>query len=259
MHKRDADRIQKLSTSLITSDTTYTYPELVQAGPVITAHTIAGDVTITLPDSDTVPADGKIHEFWITATVGANKAIVKPETQVFAGGLSEVHLAAGDSVQLGVVNLGATVGWMRISNINAYTQSRRAATWAASNFSSAAAIPFDTSDLLDNSAAMDWQAGTNPSRITSQIAIRAKASYAISLDSTGGSTWNCEAWIRKNGSVEVPGSRTRTGNYGNEDQSATSLVFPVSMVATDYLELVIEQSSLTGNLVNAVLKVDCKL
>ena len=83
-------------------------------------------------------------------------------------------------------------------------------------------------------------------------------SYTIDIDSTGGSTWNATAQVYKNG-VALGTTQTRSGNYGNEDQSMALPKVHETLSAGDYLDVRINQNNLTGNMVHHMFNVEIRL
>ncbi len=131
-------------------------------------------------------------------------------------------------------------------------QVRRAATWSSSNFRSMNAIRFDTLDMATDTSVIGWS-DTDPSRIT----IGQDGFYVISgnmlFDSTGGSTYTLDTYLRKNGSEIISGSQLKSGNGRNEDLSVTLQAMVVQLSAGDYIEWRIDNNNLNGNLAMATL------
>ncbi len=254
------DIIPELSPYQVTADWAPTWAQIAANGSVILVSTIGGDVTVTLPAAATVPQDGLIHRVWVHHIRGENTCTIEIDGEDFFDGLVDCHPSVGATVTMGVMYMGSgNPGWLRISHLRTVTQVRRAATWAASNFSSAVGIPFDALNIEDNSHVSAWGSPSNVSRINIGFEGRYGVHYIINVDSTGGSTWNLDAWIRVNGAKEIPGTRIRTGNYGGEDNAISLPHVDTLLVVGDYVELVVQHTSLTGNLYSAMLNIDIKV
>jgi len=251
-------RIPELAFSQQSSSYTPSYADLLTDGPVIVMDTSGGNHTVTLPAADTLPADGRIHRAWIHHTgTGNNTLTVVCSGENFQDGLASLKVLKGKTVQLGGFNAGSgNPGWMRISDMLTTLQVRRAATWAALNFASPNPIPWDSQDREDNTDVSEWTSG---SRIYARFPTTFEVSYAFSIDSSGGSPWIIEAWIRKNGSADILGSYLRTGNYWDEDQSASLPPLSIDLEVDDYLEVFLDHSGLSGSLVEAMLMIKTKV
>ena len=215
-------------------------------------------LTFTLPAPSAVPSNNQFCGPFYVGNFGGEHALIVDiaSSGKFSDGLASIYLEYdSESAMLGVVNGELSTTWMRISNIRDNLQVRRAATWASSNFSSPTPVPFDTEDHAGNPDVSYWDSPTNPTRVVAPFKSDHVVSGSANIDSTGGTTWTCECWLRKNGTTEIPGSRLRTGNYGNEDQSVTLPPMLVKLAAGDYLEWVFDHASLSGNLHSAMLTV----
>ncbi len=223
---------------------------------VIFVDTTSGDITITLPLSTAYPADGYLYELWVKNASGSNDVIIQLSGgEIFSQGHNKVILHSNRmAYHMGAMNGG---GWSNVDGITVAIETHRNTDWNSSNFSSYTAIPWNHTDLSDNDAIMDDDiSGSNPSRIECKTAGRYCLSYHLAVDSTGGSTWNLNSRIRINGSSTIDSSETRTGNYGGEDGSLSIGFICVDLDANDYLELELEQTNLTGNVISAVLHVN---
>ena len=151
----------------ITSNYSPTMAQLESDGPFIAVDTTSGDVTVTLPAADTIPDDDHVRQIWGHHLAGSNIFKIVCDGEDFKDGLPSIVLRLGNTIVVGGMYRGSTVpGWLRLSRVNQWLQIRRAATWASSNFSSPAAVPFDTQDVEDNAEVIEWEDVTNPSRIT---------------------------------------------------------------------------------------------
>jgi len=224
----------------------------------LTGVETTADLTFTLPDPTDWPNDKMFRgPLYVGNFTGENALTIDIEDSgSWSDGLEKVVLTeSSESVMLGVVNGDLAQKWLRISSVQHYEQLRRAATWAAANFSSAAGLPFDTQDRAGNDALSEWAVTPNPSRVTFNFTGFFLIGGFANIDSTGGSTWNVECWLRKNGTTEVAGSRIRTGNYGGEDQALTLTPILVEVEDGDYIEWVFDHTSLTGSLYSATFMV----
>ncbi len=249
-------------TTLIAPYTGYSGGEyLYFDGTSNTGVDTALDVVLTLPAPTGLPAhDGMLRRLYLgimSDTEYGKVDIAIASSGVFSDGLEKAELRKdGSTVMLAAFNAALQSTWQRISSMKDVMQIRRAATWAAANFSTATALPFDTADTENNDAVSEWAITPNPSYVSINYTSRYTVSGFASLDSTGGSTWTCEAYLAVNG-TEVSGTRIRTGNYGGEDQALTLSPMVLDLEDGDYLEWVFDQASLTGNLRAATLSVVC--
>jgi len=223
---------------------------------VLIGDITSGDVTVNLPLTPTLVNDGFFHEYYVSCA-GAGTNVMRVNTasgEAFLLGYNEIDLKVGQTAHLGSTrNAGQ---WYTIKNINVSSQARRAAIWASTNFTAATATPFDTTDIQDNTEIIEHSTVSNPSRITAKTPGRHFVSYIVDIDSTGGGSWSCTVNVRKNGTTTIPGTGITFGNYQTEDTSASIPTIALDLVADDYLELVISQTGLTGNLRSAVFILD---
>jgi|GEM_PF-4401896 len=225
-------------------------------GDSLTGTFTTEDVTITLPDPAGLPyADGLLRRLYIGNFGGDGYHVHVDFDGKSLDGLANATIKnTGGSIMLGCANGSLGSVWVRISTLENHFQLRRAATWAATNFSGAgAAIPWDNQDYDDNPDIVSWAVTPNPSRVEVEYKDHYHFVGMINIDSTGGYTWNVEAWWRKNGTTEIPGTRIRTGNYGNEDQAITLPLSGIDLEVGDYMELMVKHVSLTGNIYSATL------
>jgi len=216
-------------------------------------------ITFTLPDPADIDTDGFVRgPLYVGNFSGENRLIVDVDNVTgFSDGLEELHLNGNsEAAQIGGAHGDVAAVWVRISEAHSHLQVRRAATWAASNFSSATALPFDTEDDGGNEFVSYWDSPTNTTRLYAELTGEFHVSGFANINSTGGITWICECWLRKNGTTEIAGTRIRTGNYGNEDQSVALPAVTVELESGDYLEWVFDHSNLTGNLYSAMFSME---
>jgi len=221
-----------------------------------TGYETSQDITIMLPDpADLDYNDGTIKGMYYVGKMRAGGTVsvqCSGTLGAFMDGLESVLLNDEMSqTTLAVVNASLASVWMRISTIEDVLQVRRAATWSATNFSSPTPLPFDTEDIAGNADISVWGNPTNPSRLVVNYAKVYTFSGFINIDTTGGSTWIFEAWLRKNGTTEIPGSRIRTGNYQGEDMAVTMPPIRVELDVDDYIEIVCDHTNLTGQVYSA--------
>jgi len=221
-----------------------------------TGNETTADLTFTLPAASGLPNDGMFRgPIYVGNFSGDNELTVDiASSGAFSDGLVSVLLSHdSESIMLGAVNGGLATTWMRISTVHHHLQVRRAATWASSNFGTPTPVPFDTEDHGGNPDVSYWDNPTNPTRLYAAFKGEYHVSGFANIDSTGGFTWTCEAWVRKNGTTEVTGTRLRTGNYGNEDQAITLPPVILDLDVGDYIEWIFDHSALSGNLNSAML------
>ncbi len=213
------------------------------------------DITITIPDTNAIPNDGIFREFFIF-NLSSNGSKVNIETtggQTFIqSGLTSISLNANELYNFGAGHPNMGDGLATTTTRNSYIQTRYNGSWSAASFTSATPVPFNTTDL-------EWDANiiehdnSNVSRLNFKVGGIAEISYWFGIDSTGGSTYTMQGYLRKNGTTIIDGSSMPTGNYGGEDQSISIGVLYVPVVAGDYIELVLQNTNLTGVVNNIVV------
>ena len=231
----------------------------IRAGKVIVVDTTSGDITLTLPELSTLPDDSRLHSFAIGHEVGSNDVIVATHSgDTFVYGNTSFNLGSGHfHFTMAGIKSGASERWGLQRNLTVAASGHRDASWASSNFSSMTVVPFDSEAYNNQSELLVYTSGA-AARYTVLDSGRYKISFQIDIDSTGGSTWNAEAHVYKNGSA-VESLQARTGNYGAEDQSMSCIPSYVDLNAGDYIDLRIDQNNLTGNLVHAMLNIEIRL
>jgi hypothetical protein len=218
---------------------------------VILVNTLqSSGCTLNLPNSNTINNNGKLWEYWIYKnSTDFNDITIQLSGQTFPLGHSKHILRyAEEFLHLGGSFLG---GWSKISTLKIVDSLVRNSNWASTNFSTASAVPFESNEVNDNDEILLWSGTT---QIKCLVPTRVDVSFIVDIDSTGGATWNATVEIRKNGAT-INTTQMITGNYGGEDQSISCPPLPVEVQSGDYLELYIQQNSLTGNLINAVMTV----
>lgn len=213
--------------------------------------------TLTLFPSSDQPNDGRLYGRYVHKFAGDPDqplTILPPPGETFADGLTKcVMRHAGETVRLGGMYMNPGNGWLRLLRRCVVCQVRRDTTWSALNFSSPAPVPWTINDVEDNDAVLDFTSGP-PELVTAHYSARYMMSYQVSIDSTGGSTWNLTAYLRINGTTIIPGS-VRTGNYGGEDASLSLPRVDYDLVAGDYIELVLDHTNLTGEMWSAIMNI----
>ena len=253
------DTMPELVPVQVSSNYSPTFAQL-QNAPVIIVDTTIGNVDVVLPAADTISGDGLIHRVWVHHINGTNVCSVSCDGENFYDGLINSNIKLHETVQLGGMNMGVgNPGWLRIGNTKVVLQARRAATWAAVNFTTPTAIPWDTLIKEDNNNVLNWDIGT-PTRLTAKYGGNYNVNFVFNIDSVGGATWVIQAQLRINGTIYVPGTYLRTGNYGGEDQCmALPNSGDIYLNANDYIEVVIIQNLLTGNLNSAAVCIETKV
>ncbi len=218
---------------------------------------LTGDATITIPQASTLPTDAIVRSCWIFNNSDYEVTIQLSGSNVFRSGSSKIVLRdVNDSTLIGgVYKADGVKGWISTSKQKISCQARRSTSWAASNFSSYTAIPFNVTQLELDDEIIDHDSVTNNTRITVKKDGIYGIAYSYDIDSTGGATYTVRTRVRKNGSTEIAGFTTRTGNYGNEDQCGSLPTLYAELDEDDYIEIEIDQNNLTGNLVNAIVVV----
>jgi len=242
-----------LKVTTVLTGTTHTLDPL--KDKAIDCANISGDCTITVPLASTLPPDAILRTCWIVNNSSTYTVTIQLSgSNVFRTNNSKIVLGyEGDTARIaGAYRADGVTGWLDVSTQWVTTLARRNATWAASNFTSYTAIPFDTTDVQTLDQIIEHETVTNPSRITVKKDGLYRLEYNYDIDSTGGiPNYNIQTRVRKNGSTEIPGCTTRTGNYPSEDQSGSLAGVPMVLAENDYIEVEIINTGLTGNLVNA--------
>ena len=124
-------------------------------GTDLTGVETTQDIVITLPDPAGLPKDdGNIMGMTYIGKMkpgGTVKVVCSGTEGAFMDGLESVLLRDEmTQTTLACVNATLAAVWMRISTIPDSLQVRRAATWAATNFSSPTPLPFDAEDFEGN-------------------------------------------------------------------------------------------------------------
>lgn len=254
---KDINSLSFSNTKAITSSYTVTDHDIL-SGAVLMVDTTAAEVVLTLPEASNF-SEGVWRQLIINHPSGDNNVkILLSGSDTFVYSNTYFNLGTHPfSFTVGTYNNGGGSKWGLVRNTTVKASGHRDASWAAANFSSMTIIPFDHEDYNNQDELLVYTAGA-AARYTVKTAGTYKVSYQVDIDSTGGSTWNATAQIYKNG-VALDGTEVRTGNYGNEDQSMALIPMYVDLAADDYLDIRIDQNSLTGNLVHAKLNIEIRL
>lgn len=227
---------------------------------LILTYQTTNDITITIPESSSMPNDGKVRECLIYDLGGTGKVFIETSgTDTFQNGATRLQLTrAGDFFRFGIAypNLGQGIATLNSKSV--HERLRYNTTWAAANFATATPVPFNTVDLETDPNILE-QDGVNPSRLNIKTTGVHELGFSLAVDSTGGATYNVNAYLRVNGSTIIPGTNIITGNYGGEDQSMSIASIDYVLNAGDYVELVLDHTNLTGNANNIVLTAKTKL
>ncbi len=213
-------------------------------------------VTLTVPVSTTFPIDSNAREYGIFNYGDFPLTIQLSGTDIFANGSNKFILNKGNLLRfLGAYpTLPPPSIWVVANRTPAITQARRNATWAASNFINATAVPFDTTDVQVDISRIERDL-SNTTRINIKTTGNHLISFSAAIDSTGGSSYKVDFWLRINGTTIIPGSFGSVGNYQTEDSYFGKSIY-YKFTVGDYIELVFDQtSSLTGNANNIILAV----
>lgn len=241
---------------IISKTAAYTY----QPGDgILLVDTTAGEVVITLPAITAWPDEAYRHVIPIVHVAGANNLkVILSGAEEFAWGNTYFNLGTAlKGFDFAAIRNGAMQKYGILRNITLKASAHRDAAWAAANFSSQTIIPWDSEEYNNQPEFFIYTSGAS-ARYTVLAAGSYKLSYMIDIDSTGGSTWNAESHVFKNG-VELDNTEVRTGNYGSEDQSMALISTYVDLAAGDYVDLRINQNNLTGNLVNSAFNIEIRV
>jgi hypothetical protein len=226
---------------------------------LILTYQTTNDITITIPEAASMPNDGKVRECLIYDLGGTGKVFIETSgTDVFQNGATRLQLnRAGDFFRFGIAypNLGQGIATLNTKSV--HERLRYNTTWAAANFSTATPVPFNTVDLETDPNILEQNA-VNPSRLDIKTTGIHELGFSIAIDSTGGATYNVNAYLRVNGTTIIPGTNLVTGNYGGEDQSLGISSIDYTLNAGDYVELVLAHTGLTGKATNLVLTAEAR-
>lgn len=95
-------------------------------------------------------------------------------------------------------------------------------------------------------------------RLTAGIKGDFDISFMFAIDSTGGTAWSAKASVYKNGS-KIAITEVEVSGAAGENKEGAFLPYTVALEEDDYIDLRIEQSGLTGNLVESVLIFELRL
>ena len=213
------------------------------------------DITITLPDPSGFDKDHMIYGPIYCGKLGeAGEVIIQIDGGgTFVDGLVDARLSANaETLMIGATNGDFIATWIRMSELLNVLQVRRNATWDASNFATATALPFSLVDVEENANISSWSAGT-PSRLTVSLSGYYDVSGFVSFLSNERDKWSVFFWLLKNGTTEIPGGKVYTGDREKVYSSATLSPIVVYLEAGDYLEWVFEHDGFAGSLYAATI------
>lgn len=237
----------------ITANTVLTIDDLKEVIQVIPLST---NINIYLPLVSTVPNDGLFRAFYIIKAVESmyKVNIYTQGSDSFLRNFSKLTLnCINDLVYIGAIynNPYLTVG----SAAQLLSLNRGSTIWNATNFSSAKAIPFLVEEKNSNTDIYGIDLVTFPTRITFGINCIVNISFNGSVDSISGSNpYSYEVYLALNGTKIIHGT-IYGGNYDREDSSFSLSDVIIQVSYGDYLELFIDQDSLSGNLKTANLTI----
>lgn len=215
-----------------------------------------GAVTLTIPTSSTFSNDGHAREFGIFNYGTFPLTVQLSGTDIFANGTNKFILNTGNLLRFigAYPTLSPPAIWVIANRTPAITQVRRDAIWSASNFITATAVPFDTTDIQVDSSRIERNL-SNTTRVDVKTTGNHIINFSGAIDSTGGSSYKVSFWLRVNGTTIVPGSVGSVGNYQTEDSYFGKTIY-YKFNVNDYVELIFDQTStLTGNANNIILAI----
>lgn len=237
---------------LVTKSANYTM-DLLDDSTIITTNT--AQITITMPDANGFANNSVAKEFGIYNLGSADVIVTLSGTNTFNDGTSNRTLESGDFIRFLGAYPSVGGGWVVVKEKNAYVQLRRSASWAASNFTSDTAVPFDTVDNVKDQYRLNGEVTTNPTRITMKKSGEFLLSAKGDINSTGGGSYSISGYLRVNGTDTINGSNFSFGNYQTEDTffSLPSIIYKAD--ADDYIELILDQNNLTGQAEDIIMTV----
>ena len=221
------------------------------------ANTASNDIVFTLPAISSIQGD-IITQYDIGHFAGSYNVQVECDgTDEFVYGNTYFNLGT-EPFRISLAIYPDGVGkWGLVDDLTIRAEAHRDASWSSFNFSSMTIIPWDAEPANTQDELLVYTSGSS-ARYTVKTPGTYEIAYVIDIDSTGGSTWNATSQVYKNG-VALENTQARTGNYGNEDQSMCMPAVYVELDTDDYLDLRIDQNSLTGNLVHSMFMIELTL
>jgi len=226
---------------------------------VITYQTT--DITITIPQANTIPNDGYGREFMVVNLSPAGSVTIQMSgSDTMSNGMTTMKVNYREQFRFAGAYPTLGQGWIRTNSLKRRTQVRRSSSWDDSNFDEAwASVPWQVEDINCDSNVAIWSAITNPSRIT----VKAQGRYDITAfgtyNSTGGGSWEGRIRLLKNGTTVIDGSEHYTSNYQRED---SMIVLPKIMAVLDvddYVETQLYHDNLTGNALNFMMSISTQV
>ena len=144
--------------------------------------------------------------------------------------------------------------WKQQGTVKVVTEAERDTQFAINN-NITNTVPFNKRNLEHNETVCTYTSGNT--FVTAEIDGLYKVKYKVFVDSTGGDTWNLEAFVTVNrkatGNDEViTKSRTKAGNSGGEDSSITESDY-IDLKAGDKVKLSLLSTNFTGRITSATL------
>jgi hypothetical protein len=206
-----------------------------------------------LPINTNYPDNGYMKSFYIVNYGTADLTIQTDVTETFLRGHRSYYLKPNAKLQLGII-YGLPYDYISSSTIHVNTF--RTTNWANGNFAAVTAIPFESVTYEDNDEILDVDIAGAPTRITCGIDGTYYIRFQTYFLSTNNSAFTVTAGLYKNG-VEV--ITFDGGGDGNSGVCIGMTKFTLDCVATDYLEVKVKHTGLTGNLTYAVFSAEINL
>jgi len=195
----------------------------------------------------------------VHATGGNNLTVHLSGAETFTWGNTYFDLGTqSKGFTFAAVNHGALELYGILRNTTIHATSQRVAAWNATNFSSVTIIPWDNELHNNQDEILAYTAGAS-ARYTVLTAGDYVLSYTVDINSTGGATpWTATAQIYKNGGA-LAGTIVSSGNSKNGDQSFSMIPDSFELAASDYLDLRLIHSGLTGELLRSTFNISIRL
>lgn len=224
-------------------------------GTSLTGSEATEDITISLPYSGDLEDNDRCRGPIVIQRLGYASSsdgvvIVRPVSPyVFKDGLDAVHLLR-DYETVSVI-ASPELGWNRTTKVENVFQAIRAATWAHTNFQTAAGIPWDTVGEAGSTEIMEIDS-TNTNRINILHSGWYEISTFAQVDSTIiGLAYTVTAQLRTNGSTYLTESTVEIVNYEDENMYTSHASYVAFLGANTYIELVFWNNALAGSIDHA--------
>ncbi len=224
-------------------------------GTSLTGSEATEDITISLPYSGDLEDSDRYRGPIVVQRLGyasstEGKIIVRPASPyVFRDGLDAVHLLRDyESVSL---IASPELGWSRTTKLENVFQAIRAATWAHTNFQTAAGIPWDTTAEAGSTEIMEIDS-TNTNRINILHSGWYEISTFAQVNSTiVGLAYTVDSYLRVNGTTELTESRVQIVNWEDENMYTSHSSYVAFLGSNTYIELMFWNSQLAGSIDHA--------